>query len=120
MNPPIETLINHKTRQQAQADGFATYNNCPHLCLDIPDGMTTITCKLSNGQQVTLSFLPYAEEPQPKCMDVVVHKTPTTPDGVPKQRVMALGQGPTNFVSRYDDEQPTTVTTVLIDNPTDT
>jgi len=43
--------------EDAEELGFARFNRGPHLCVDIPDGTTTISCRTSDGQLITFSFL---------------------------------------------------------------
>jgi hypothetical protein len=61
----------------AKKKGFATYNGCQHLCLEIPDGMTTISARTSEGKKITFSFLPYKTDGPPQCVDIE-HQTTTT------------------------------------------
>lgn len=110
-----------RTREQAEADGYPVYNNGPHITIDVPDGHSTLSCVLSNGQQVTFAFCSYSEEGVPKSIDIMAHKTGHHVENgsakVPTQRVMALGCGPTNFRSTHEDESPTTMAVLLLDDP---
>lgn len=63
--------MNMNTMEQAQEAGFATFNNQPHLCIDIPDGSHTITVRTSEGKKVTFAFQSYTEGGAPQCVDIV-------------------------------------------------
>lgn len=57
--------------------GYEKFNNGTHICLDIPDGSSTISCKLSDGTVATFAFCPYdsamSGKPQvPACVDVQI------------------------------------------------
>jgi hypothetical protein len=82
--------------------GFATFNPGPHLAVEIPDGMSTITCRTSQGRKVTFCFTPYEDGGPPQCVDIMEHTGPTVElDGKahPIQRLVAFGKGPTLFRS---------------------
>tara|TARA_R110002167_G_scaffold99086_1_gene260112 strand:- start:52 stop:741 length:690 start_codon:yes stop_codon:yes gene_type:complete len=49
---------------------YALWNDCDHLCVDVPDGVSTISCKLSDGRQITFGFTPYETGGIPKCIDI--------------------------------------------------
>jgi|TARA_R110000803_G_scaffold103620_1_gene171772 hypothetical protein len=49
---------------------YALWNDCDHLCVDVPDGISTISCKLSDGRQITFGFTPYELNGIPKCIDI--------------------------------------------------
>jgi hypothetical protein len=59
---------------QAEAQGYNKFNSSQHLCVDVPDGSSTITCKLSDGSKVTFAFCSYADgkPAAPGCVDVQV------------------------------------------------
>lgn len=50
--------------------GFSRYNRGPHLCVEVPNGQSTITVRTSNGRQVTFAFCPYDENGPPMCIDI--------------------------------------------------
>lgn len=64
---------NTTTPEGAEATGFATFNNVPHICIDVPDGNHTITLKTSEGKLLTVALLPYETGGAPQCVDVVSH-----------------------------------------------
>ena len=57
-------------RNEAERLGFSTYNSGPHLCVDVPDGFSTITCRMSNGEKVVFAFIPYRDGAVPNCVDI--------------------------------------------------
>ena len=63
------------TKDHANLIGFSSYNNGPHLCVEVPDGSFTISARTSSGKNITFSFLPYKTDGEPKCVDVYQHNT---------------------------------------------
>lgn len=110
---------------RVQALGFAKFNRCPHLCLEIPDGGLTVSCRTSEGHTVTFAFCPYKSGGPPQCVDIQRHDAAeTVPNGdraVPVQRVICRGIGPVRYVS--PDGQPdkaVTLTVLLLTNREET
>ena len=56
--------------KNAESGNYALWNDCDHLCVDVPDGVSTISCKLSDGRQITFGFTPYELNGIPKCVDI--------------------------------------------------
>ncbi len=56
--------------QNAESGEYALWNDCDHLCVDVPDGVSTISCKLSDGRTMTFGFQPYELNGVPKCVDI--------------------------------------------------
>lgn len=70
------------TPSDAAAIGFATFNLCPHLAVDIPDGGFTITTKTNDGRTVTFHFGVYREGGPPTFLDIQYHSSGSSvPDG---------------------------------------
>jgi hypothetical protein len=115
--------MNLPNMQMAEADkvvglGYAKFNNNPHLCVDIPDGNFTITCKTSTGEQVTFSFVPYRTGCPAQCVDIQRHTTAfSTSNGRPIQNVICFTPGSDTFRSGKDDKKPTTLMTLLLHEP---
>jgi len=111
-------LPDPRTKEQAVADGYAGYNNGPHFTLDIPEGHSTLSLALPNGQRMTIAFIPYSHtgSEKPVTMDLALHNTghhvANGDSQVPTMKMRALGCGPTNFVSNHNDENPTTIVSV--------
>ena len=100
----------------ARGADFAEFNeDVPHLCVEIPNGWSTISARLPNGECITFAFLPYAENGEPQCVDVKYHGgkqfEPSRPDWH-QQNVILFAGGGTDH--RTNDERPTTLTTVLL------
>lgn len=85
------------TKVQAIKAGFAGYNNCPHLCVDVPDGFFTISARLSNGRRITFAFMPYDEGERPMAVDIIDHDScETVTNGkrkIPVQKVILFDRG---------------------------
>lgn len=60
--------LNRMTRQ-----GYAEFNRCNHVAIDVPDGQTTYSFRTSEGKRLTFCFLPYIKEGPPQCVDVAYH-----------------------------------------------
>ena len=58
---------------RAEKAGYAEFNVCPHLAVDIPNEGFTITAKTSEGRRITFSFLPYKNGGPPRCVDIQYH-----------------------------------------------
>ncbi|MHC4676558.1 MAG: hypothetical protein ACYTBZ_29075 [Planctomycetota bacterium] len=117
----MPNLIIDAKRETAKERGFEAYNSGPHLCVEVPDGNYTITCRNSEGKQVTFAFCPNSGprdvSPGHHCIDIVHHTGAQDEDGVAIQQASFLGRGPTNAVCRYTDEVPTTVVSLSLRKP---
>jgi hypothetical protein len=111
------------TIEAAAAAGYATWNPGPHLCVEVPDGCSTITCRTSQGRKVTFSFLPYEQGGPPQCVDIHEATAPAIHfDDKPShiQRLIAFGKGPTIFRSKptaTERKDAVTLTTLIISPP---
>ena len=106
--------------EEAKEAGWLKYNDGPHLCVDVPDGRSTIVAKLSNGRQILFSFLPYEKNGIPRCIDIEDHggeEFPNFPnEGVTcyRQHLIAFsGAGPDAFRSDETDRPVTKVALLL-------
>lgn len=109
--------------KDAEDQGYAVFNaGKPHLCVDVPDGWSTITCRMSNGKKVTFAFIGY-EGASPFSVDI--HHA-TGPDvlhqGVTHQRqdvICFSGGGPDPYHSRDKkfEGKPCTLVTLLLEEP---
>jgi len=113
---------------EAEALGFATFNNVPHLCVHLPDQNCTLTVRTSDGRLATLAFLQYRPGGPPQCVDVVAHKRADHEDNIPEQDVRVFGRsrkcgGLTAY--HHDPSQPEkdervvfpSITTVIFPEP---
>lgn len=62
----------------AEAAGYAQFNNVPTMCVDVPDGGFTISAKTSEGKRITFSFMPYKNGGPPGCVDIAYHDNGTS------------------------------------------
>jgi len=110
--------------ETAEADGYASYNNGPHLAIDVPDGGSTVTCLTSAGHRVTFAFVVERHSAAPYGVDIHDH-TSRPPSSYNRkglaqpQEVACFGAGTTPFRSKRDDADPVTVTCVIFDDPPD-
>ena len=117
----MQILDHARTKEQAKADGYPVFNNGPHLTLDIPDGPSTLSCVLSNGVKVTFAFCPYEENGVPRCVDIQNQNTGHVimngdfPCHI--QKVICFTTGNHTFASKYGDDKPTTLVTLILDEP---
>ncbi|KHL24096.1 hypothetical protein PK98_15765 [Croceibacterium mercuriale] len=82
MTPPNPPEL---TPTQAEAAGFRTFNECPHLAISIPNGGCTITTRDHAGRAVTFHFGVYREGGPPTFLDIQFHDSGSTvPDGAGK------------------------------------
>lgn len=107
--------MNTRTKEQAKADGYAGFNNNPHICMDI-DKQTTITVNTPSGQ-ITFAFMPYQKDGPPNCVDICVWKDGSGDDadamGIQKVIVFGHKDGRTRW--HYSSaEEPAGLTTVIL------
>jgi len=103
-----------ETKQAAIDAGFAGFNTCKHVCVDLPQDYTTISVRSPDGGLMTISFVPRPADRGigHQVADVVYHSGKKNENGYPIQRAALLGAGPTIARSMPDDKIPTTVVTV--------
>jgi hypothetical protein len=100
-NDPNGDLIVTKSAAVAKAvaidSGFASYNDCPHLCVDVPDGFFTISARLSDGRRITFAFAPYEKDSAAQCVDIHYHDSckfvHSGKRGIPIQDVILFDRG---------------------------
>jgi hypothetical protein len=106
-----------QTEAGAKQCRFGTFNHCPHLCIDVPDGMQTITCRTSNGEKVTFCFVPYRDGGPADCIDIYQHtsKVPAVGRninaGATAMNVRVFSGGSTLL---QDDERPVTLMCLIL------
>lgn len=66
------------TKADAEAIGFAGFNDVPHKVIDLPDGDFTISAKTSDGRRVTFSFQPHSPDGTARFVDIQFHDRGTT------------------------------------------
>ena len=66
------------TKADAEAIGFAGFNDVPHKVIDLPDGDFTISAKTSDGRRVTFSFQPHSPDGTARFADIQFHDRGTT------------------------------------------
>ena len=59
-------------------EGFAQFNHCDTLCVDVPDAGFTISARTSQGKRVTFYFGPYKTGGTPQFVDIQYHDNGTT------------------------------------------
>lgn len=111
------------TAANAAKRGYGKFNNCPHLCIDVPDGMHTITCRTSDGEQVTFCFIPYRTGGVPDCIDIYQHTSkvpaiaPNINEGATAMNVRVFSGGGTPFASGEDKPPVTLMCLILKPDP---
>lgn len=104
--------------KEAEANGFAQFNNGPHLCVEVPDGPFTISAKTSEGKKITFAFCPYEEGGPAQCVDVQHHTSEKVvmngQHPCPVQQVICFTIGRDTFRAKVSDEKPTTLMTVIL------
>jgi hypothetical protein len=88
---------------------FASYNNCPHMDVNLPDETCTISVRTPDGNKVTFGFIHRPEGAGHQCVDIVHHSAEVNSNGNPLQTATFLGQGPTIAVTKPQDEVPCTL-----------
>lgn len=97
------------TADETIAEGYAKFNRCNHLCVDLPDEQFTISARTPDGRRVTFGFN-YYEDKTKGCVDISFHDSGRKNDnGIPLMDVSVRGQGPLYFASRPIEHQVTLV-----------
>lgn len=116
--PPPDVFTKMMSRREASYTPFATFNNCPHLVVDAPNGNFTITVRTSEGKRITFAFNPYQENGPAQCVDILHHDSGVVKENgdtdCPVQEVIAFTVGNDLFRSKLDDKKPCTLLTVLL------
>ena len=101
--------IKPTTRTQAKADGFAAFNNGPHLCIDVPDRHFTITARTSSGKKITFAFVPYGDGDhcEASCIDIKQHD-------IDKQQPILFGNGAERDPYHYNRDNATDVGIIAV------
>lgn len=108
--------------EQVEAAGFAEFNRCPHLCVEVPDGTCTISARTSDGHLVTFCFLPThgpMHASPAGCVDIQFHNSAAprikgvNQDTRPVQHIVGFTPGAINWDTRHM-QRPTTLLTVLL------
>lgn len=60
--------------------GFERFNLCPTLCVDVPNGGFTLSCRTEDGKQVTFHFGVYQKDGTPQFLDIQYHNNGTSWD----------------------------------------
>lgn len=105
------------TEAEANAKGYATCNDKPHLCVDAPDGDCTITVKTSDGRRITFAFLSYTKGGPADCVDVI-YPDNGAQEGFGSSKVdtfdvLCFGRGRTVFDSRKAEHKPCVVSVLI-------
>lgn len=113
------------TAAEAVAAGYAEFNGGDHYAFDVPDGMSTVTLRTSEGKRVTLAFMPYQSGGAPQCVDICYHDNGTTHKAKNGQQMpdfhvlhwSNVGQPKDGMVidTRHKDAKPVHFITVLMD-----
>jgi len=89
--------------------GFMRFNGGTHLAVDVPDGMSTISAKLSDGRKIVMSFVPYEAGGVPNCVDIA--------DDREEMKIIAFsGGGEKDPYSSARDGGEVKIVAVLLEN----
>jgi hypothetical protein len=91
------------TTADAEAIGFAGFNDVPHKVIDLPDGDFTVSAKTSDGRRVTFSFQPHSPDGTARFVDIQFHDRGTTipsanGDPMPTFNAFAITRGGRHIV----------------------
>lgn len=113
----IATLVPVTELPAMQAMGYAKFNKNPHLCVVVPDGGLTISCKTSEGELVTFAFQPYKTGGPAQCVDILHHtakgKTLNGSTEQPVQEINVFSKGTDVLRTYAGDEKPATLVSLL-------
>ena len=91
---------------EATREGFGSFNTGQHICIDLPEGETTISVRTSFGKKITFAFVQYGESAG--CVDI-------KQSDVEGQRAVLYTKGGDLFHHARSEELPTVVAVVLQD-----
>ena len=116
MSPTIRVL----SRERAAAAGFATFNRCDHVCIDLPPGMTSVSLRSADGKLISMCLLPTGkDEARAECLDIGFENAPVPKvpgpnrDGTQLNRLHVLGFTPGPACIEIDRRRNTTPITLL-------
>ena len=95
-------------------DLYATFNNGPHLCVNVPDGSFTITAKTSEGKRITFAFAPYKKDGPAGCVDVVFHDAGRTVNNYEKD-IPVFGSINFGMGKTLNREDNNTIVSIILD-----
>lgn len=101
-------------REYAEKKGFAVFNRGTHLCVDVPNGHYTVSCRLSNGKRVTFSFVPYEDGAPAACVDIHHRSGDVWGQDWERQNVICFSGGRDAFRADSKDANPVSLTTLLL------
>jgi hypothetical protein len=102
--------------KQKIPEDFATFNDCPHQCIALGEGTSTISVRTPTGEKITFSFLRRGPDKSGHmCVDIVHHGPIKTDQGNAAQRVRLFTEGSTRIRTERSDEKAVTITTVMLD-----
>jgi hypothetical protein len=110
------------TKADAEAIGFAGFNDVPHKAIDIPDGNFTITAKTSEGRRITFFFGPKHDGGPARFIDIQHHDRGSTIPNAnggrsPTFNSFAIAQGGRHMVDSrpLDEHEKPSILVVLLD-----
>lgn len=110
------------TARDAEAIGFARFNDVPTLPIDIPDGNFTISARTSDGRRITFFFGEHRRGAPPSFVDIQYHDggstIPNANGGAsPTFDMLTIGRGGSHaYDSRQQPaEQKPSIAVVLLE-----
>lgn len=112
------------TASDAEAIGFARFNDVPTLPIDIPDGNFTISARTSDGRRITFFFGEYRRGRPPSFVDVQCHDNRTTianakGDLSPTFDMLTIGRGGRHAYDsrKYPTDDKPSIAVILLGEP---
>lgn len=87
--------IQNVSPDEAKRRGYKAFNNVPHQLIDVPDGNSTLSCKMSDGSTITFCFLSGDAKglEVPSCVDIQVDTGIPEHSALRKDGELSIGQG---------------------------
>lgn len=100
----FDRIVACSNGEAAVEEGFKSFNPAgPHLCVDLPDDMSTISVRTSQDKRVTFAFMPYEKGAAPQSLDIDRDDDASAPtwrnggEDMPQFRVMTMAKGARSF-----------------------
>jgi hypothetical protein len=104
-------LLCDSSEDAEDAGEYAVFNGGPHLCVDVPEGAFTISCRNAQGRKVTFAFVAEPSGKGHQCIDIVHHTGgKTVKNGgscdVPVMQASMHTIGHAKHIATYKEREP--------------
>ena len=116
----VQAVVSRGAADSIKDLGYSKFNGFEHVLINVPREGLTLSCKLPDRKNVTVSFIPYGED-EFECVDVKLHEGPEL-EAAPMRNAGCIGQkwilfngGTTTYRTELSEKQCTLATLLLND-----